>query len=149
MSGVSRRLTSKHTGPAVKRNVRHCPGQKPHRRSRSGWVTSAGLESVGHEVEEAEGDRADEGAPVHHSMIWSARTRMDCGIVRPRAFAVWRLITSSNFVTCSTGCAFHLFVLSASCRPPQVFVMQSTDARHLHHSALTRQLHSPRLGGVF
>ena len=85
MSGVSRRLTSKHTGPAVKRDVRHCPGQKPHRRSRSGWVTSAGLESVGHEVEEAEGDRADEGAPVHHSMIWSARTRMDCGIVRPSA----------------------------------------------------------------
>src|SRR3989442_9660411 len=46
-------------------------------------------------------------------------------------------------------CAFHLFVLSASCRPPPVFVMQSTDARHLHHSALTRQLHSPRLGCVF
>src|SRR3989441_10287139 len=103
MSGVSRRLTSKHTGPAVKRNVRHRPGQKPHRRSRSDWVTSAGLESVGHEVEEAEGDRADEGAPVHNSMIWSARTRMDCGIVRPRAVAVFRLITSSNFVTCSTG----------------------------------------------
>jgi hypothetical protein len=46
-------------------------------------------------------------------------------------------------------CAFHLFVLSASCRPPQVFVMQSTDARHLHHSALTRQMYSPRLGCVF
>jgi len=103
MSGVSRRLTSKHTGPAVKRNVRHCPGQKPHRRSRSGCVTSAGLESVRHEVEEAEGDRADEGAPVHHSMIWSARTRMDCGIVRPSALAVFTLMTSSNFVGCSTG----------------------------------------------
>jgi hypothetical protein len=50
MSRVNRRLTSKHTGPAVKRNVRHCPGQKPHRRSRSGCVTSAGLESVRHEV---------------------------------------------------------------------------------------------------
>src|SRR2546429_1944660 len=47
------------------------------------------------------------------------------------------------------SCAFHLFVLSASCRPPPVFVMQSTDAPHLHHSALTRQLHSPRLGCVF
>src|SRR2546425_4623384 len=47
------------------------------------------------------------------------------------------------------SCAFHLFVLSASCRPPPVFMMQSTDARHLHDSALTRQLHSPRLGCVF
>ena len=26
---------------------------------------------------------------------------------------------------------------------PQVFVMQSTDARHLHHPALARQLHTP------
>jgi hypothetical protein len=50
MSRVSRRLISKHTGPAVKRNVRHCLGQKPHRRSRSGCVTSAGLESLRHEV---------------------------------------------------------------------------------------------------
>src|SRR4029453_1372114 len=38
-----------------------------------------------------------------------------------------------------------LFVLSASCRPPPVFVMQSTDAPHLHPSALTRT----RLGCVF
>ena len=38
------------------------------------------------------------------------------------------------------------FVRSGSRRPSQVLVMQSTDARHLHHSAPTRQLHSPRLG---
>src|SRR5262245_13442057 len=44
-----------------------------------------------------------ERAPVHHWMISSARTRMDCGIVRPRALAVLRLMTSSNFVGCSTG----------------------------------------------
>src|SRR5215831_19668090 len=38
-----------------------------------------------------------------HSMIWSARTSTDCGIVSPRTLAVLRLITSSNFVVCSTG----------------------------------------------
>jgi hypothetical protein len=38
-----------------------------------------------------------------HSITWSARKRMDCGIERPRAFAVLRLITSSNLVGCSTG----------------------------------------------
>ena len=42
-----------------------------------------------------------------------------------------------------------LFVLSASCRPPQVFVMQSTNARHLHHPAFARQLHTPKFGRVF
>src|SRR5207245_10633384 len=36
-------------------------------------------------------------------MISSARTRTDCGIVRPSALAVLRLITSSKFVGCSTG----------------------------------------------
>ena len=38
-----------------------------------------------------------------HSTIWSARASTDCGIVRPRALAALRLITSSNFVGCSTG----------------------------------------------
>ena len=33
----------------------------------------------------------------------SARCNSDCGIVSPRAFAVLRLITSSNLVGCSTG----------------------------------------------
>ena len=36
-------------------------------------------------------------------MTSSARASSDGGIVRPRAFAVLRLITSSNFVGCSTG----------------------------------------------
>src|SRR5262249_45464532 len=45
----------------------------------------------------------DERSPVHHWMIWSARTSRDCGIVSPRAFAVLRLITSSNFVGSSMG----------------------------------------------
>src|SRR5207237_2453325 len=36
-----------------------------------------------------------------HLMILSARYRTDCGIVRPICFAVFRLITNSNFVGCS------------------------------------------------
>ena len=36
-------------------------------------------------------------------ITWSARTRIDCGIVRPKAFAVLRLITSSNLVGRSIG----------------------------------------------
>jgi hypothetical protein len=38
-----------------------------------------------------------------HSMTSSARARIDCGITSPSAFAVLRLITSSNLVGCSTG----------------------------------------------
>jgi hypothetical protein len=39
----------------------------------------------------------------HRRMISSARTSMDGGMVRRRAFAVLRLITSSNLVGCSIG----------------------------------------------
>jgi hypothetical protein len=68
---------------------------------------------------------------------------------RARAKALARTITGEReqadlFVPAS--CAFHLFVLWASCRPPPVFVMKSTDARHLHHPALARSLHAPGLG---
>jgi ABC transporter substrate binding protein len=38
-----------------------------------------------------------------YSITWSARNSSVCGIVRPSAFAVLRLITSSNFVGCSIG----------------------------------------------
>jgi hypothetical protein len=50
--------------------------------------------------------RAQElAALVEHSysMTWSARSRSEWGIVKPSALAVFRLITSSNFVACSTG----------------------------------------------
>src|SRR5207249_9997958 len=40
---------------------------------------------------------------ARHWMISSARRSIDCGIVRPRAFAVLTLMTSSNLVGCSTG----------------------------------------------
>src|SRR5262245_13106227 len=38
-----------------------------------------------------------------HSMILSARTRIDCGTLTCKAFAVCTLTTSSNFVGCSIG----------------------------------------------
>ena len=38
-----------------------------------------------------------------YSMTWSARSRTDCGIVRPSALAVLRLTTNLNFVGCSMG----------------------------------------------
>jgi hypothetical protein len=38
-----------------------------------------------------------------HRITWSARSSSDGGIVRPRAWAVLVLITSSSFVGCSMG----------------------------------------------
>ena len=42
-------------------------------------------------------------APIVYWMTSSARPSSDGGIVRPRVFAVLRLMTNSNFVGCSTG----------------------------------------------
>src|ERR1700720_4753021 len=39
----------------------------------------------------------------HHSITSSARTRIDCGTVRPSALAVFMLTTSSNVVGCTIG----------------------------------------------
>src|SRR5262249_26435062 len=52
--------------------------------------------------EEAE-SASDEGAPVHYWMTSSARASTAGGMVRPRALAVLRLMTSSNLVGCSMG----------------------------------------------
>src|SRR5262249_52661314 len=50
------------------------------------------------------GDSSSEKrAPARHWITSSARASTAGGMVRPRAFAVLRLITSSNFVGCSTG----------------------------------------------
>src|SRR5262249_55530059 len=47
-------------------------------------------------------EQRDEYAPLH-SITSSARASSVGGTSRPSAFAVLRLITSSNFVGCSTG----------------------------------------------
>jgi len=46
--------------------------------------------------EEVARDHAKEDSSLHHSITWSARCSSDCGIVRPRALAVLRLMTSSK-----------------------------------------------------
>jgi hypothetical protein len=40
---------------------------------------------------------------ARYSMAWSAWRMRVCGIVRRSALAVFRLISNSNFVGCSTG----------------------------------------------
>src|SRR4029434_7037467 len=40
---------------------------------------------------------------TRYSITWSRRPSTDGGIVSPRALAVLRLMTNSNFVGCSTG----------------------------------------------
>src|SRR5438477_8988627 len=45
----------------------------------------------------------DQLATSHHWITSSARNSSDCGMVRPSAFAVFRLITSSNLDGCSMG----------------------------------------------
>jgi hypothetical protein len=52
-------------------------------------------------METAAGEK--EVLQVAHSMTSSARSSKDGGIVNPRAFAVFMLITISNVVGCSTG----------------------------------------------
>ncbi len=57
--------------------------------------------------DEGRGERAhcshEECSSIHYSITWSARCKSDGGMVRPRALAVLRLMTSSNLVGCSTG----------------------------------------------
>jgi len=54
---------------------------------------------------EADSSTKELAALVEHaySMTWSARSSTDGGIVSLSAFAVFALITSSNWVGCSTG----------------------------------------------
>src|SRR5260370_26235488 len=51
----------------------------------------------------ADYNSANESPPIHHWITSSARSSISCGMAMPSAFAVLRLITSSNFVGCSIG----------------------------------------------
>ena len=71
-------------------------------------ITAAAWQVVGLRVVDRLGNRAggeeqERVAPRRDWITRAARPRMDCGIVRPSALAVFRLITSSNLVGCSTG----------------------------------------------
>jgi hypothetical protein len=54
----------------------------------------------------------------HYSITSSARSRNDSGMVMLIAFAVFRLITSSNFVGCSTGRSAGLVPCKILCTYP-------------------------------
>src|SRR5262249_55714117 len=58
-------------------------------------------------------ERYELAAP--HSITSSARASSDGGTVRPSAFAVLRLIVSSNFVGCSTGSSAGLAPCKIRC----------------------------------
>jgi hypothetical protein len=67
-------------------------------------------------------EQRDELAPLHYSMTSSAMASTTGGIVRPRALAVLRLMTSSNLVGCSTG-------ISAGCCPFRILSTNSAARR--------------------
>jgi hypothetical protein len=64
-----------------------------------------------------------------YSTTWSARSSKDCGIVKPSALAVLRLITSSNFVGCSTGRSaagtLQDLIHVESCAPVQILKVRA------------------------
>src|SRR5215470_18607465 len=108
-----RGLDSASTARGVRTGV-HAPLSDPRPRIHSHCHESDAIPVVQptvHHLElHAKGDegRDEETAAAreigqHYSIIWSARPRSDCGIVRPIALAVFRLMTRSNFVGCSTG----------------------------------------------
>jgi hypothetical protein len=59
-----------------------------------------------------------------HSMTSSARTRIDCGIVRPSALAVFELMTSLNVVGYWIG-------RSAGAAPFRILSTYSARSRHM------------------
>jgi hypothetical protein len=70
---------------------------------------------------------------VSRLYYWSARSSSDCGIVRPSALAVLRLMTSSNFVGCLTGTAPVLV-------PSRIYVL-FLDAEWSHEEFVDAQVH--------
>src|SRR5215510_6976310 len=90
--------------------ARRAPGPHPRRlapaltaASRDPWWPCTRSSGEQRYSKKSPAHHDDERSAVHHWITSSARTRMDCGIVRPSAFAVFRLMTSSNLVGCSTG----------------------------------------------
>jgi acetyl esterase/lipase len=68
----------------------------------AGWSAGGHLTAMG--LAEADAGLAISGSSNSpQSINSSASERNDAGIVKPSVFAVFRLITSSNFVDCSTG----------------------------------------------
>jgi len=83
----------------VTRTPSDCVAASARRRRRRARLRRSGRREI--ELAPVIGERARRARA--HSITRSARSKSDGGIVRPSAFAVFRLITSSNFVGRSTG----------------------------------------------
>jgi hypothetical protein len=103
LAGQSIRVTAASAMTEVVRIEKQAMIGLLHKRS----IFSAGAEDAGVETApvrpQAERHAGDEYPSLHHSITWSARCRSEGGIVRPRALAVLRLMTSSNLVGNCTG----------------------------------------------
>src|SRR5262249_13826310 len=62
-----------------------------------------GLLRVHHHWPRRSAPKPRDELPPPHSITSSARSKIDCGTVRPSPVAVLRLILSSTFVDCCTG----------------------------------------------
>ena len=82
----------------------------PCRSSQAPWPTKS-MGTTNHATASVV-NHATHTAVNYYWIIWSARSNTDGGIARPSAFAVLRLITSSNLVGCSTGKSAGLAPLS-------------------------------------
>jgi hypothetical protein len=83
----------------VTRTPSGCVAASARRRRRGARLRRSGRREI--ELALVIGERARRARA--HSITRSARSKSDGGIVRPSAVAVFRLITSSNFVGRSTG----------------------------------------------
>src|SRR5262249_12820271 len=74
-------------------------------RSKSSALPSIADEQadIAHRQLRANNDQSASQQKPAYSITSSARESSVGGIVRPSVLAVWRLMTSSNFVGCSTG----------------------------------------------
>src|SRR5207253_4089595 len=99
----------------AERIVRRSPSQPPHPVDLC-WLLGVDWKAKRQEQSAKEAKRKEQSAKrtslaelrlltsdFCHLITLSARSRTSGGIVRPICFAVLRLITSSNFVGCSTG----------------------------------------------
>src|SRR5207249_3672053 len=80
-------------------------------------------------------------------LIWRGRSRENSGSMVTLLLRLLRLLPflcgAHRHVVC-----LPLIGPIGSSRPPKIFVMEPTDAGHLHHPALARRLHPPRLRRV-
>src|SRR5262249_54077052 len=89
--------------PYASQDVARIPGREPWHEHADAWHLPRWLGLGAERRCEDTQHQENEERGSFHRITSSAKIRSDGGIVIPRACAVFRLITSSNFVGCSTG----------------------------------------------